>query len=412
MVGAVTGFLQGRQIRQQEDERLEARNVRQAQQRKAERFEGALGQLYQGTPYEGMAEFGQQGVAAVGQLQQYQAQQAKAQEEVNAKEFERIGGAFLNMNENQFTPDVKDQIFTELEDRGFDGAVLNQLYGMEFNQLQDVVAQSMGVERPQAARLPVSGIENVVMPDGSQESYDIGVPEERAAYQAAIEDGAKPQPTRSEVGGAGEFATDKQLEEMTNVEISTRQAIATANEILDMPEEAFQDAASLARVVSGMGAEVESMINIFGMEEGETLDSLTNAERYASKFEELGIESTVVQGLALDLAIAYASSIGLGEGRALSDKDVNRALERIGANGLRTPAARRAAIESVRGILDRNFRIRYETLMDKPYEGNLGIADTATDGGGIITITNDADYNELAPGAEFIDPNGERRIKP
>ena len=85
MVGAVTGFLQGRQLRQQEEEqkfqmeeRLEARNMRQAQKRKAERFQGALGELYQGTPYEGMAEFGTEGIQAVGQLQTYESQQSQA----------------------------------------------------------------------------------------------------------------------------------------------------------------------------------------------------------------------------------------------------------------------------------------------------------------------------------------------
>lgn len=234
---------------------------------------------------------------------------------------------------------------------------------------ESVVDQVLGGDQK---RLPAAGIVTFENPAGEVKRIDMTTPEGRQQALALGSEWVK-RPSRQMVQ-TGPFDIQKQeVRDLRTAEIATKQAIATGNEIIDKMDadpDAFAKTASFANVVSGLGTEVEAMARVMGV--NIPID-VRDASQYAGKFEELGIKGTVAQGLALDLALSYAAASGLGTGRALTNKDIERAFDRIGIGGLRTPAARRAAVESVMGVLDRNFRIRYETLAGKPYEGNLGM---------------------------------------
>ena len=190
-----------------------------------------------------------------------------------------------------------------------------------------------------------------------------------------------PTPTRQEQGGPGSFGqTKKQYEDLTDVEISTKNAIATANDLMkkiDENPDLLQTSSGIAQFAAGVGSEIRTAARVAGVD---IPDEITNIAAYEDTFAELGIENKIAKGMAFDLALSYAAASGLGTGKALTDKDIKLALQRIGAGGLDTPAARKAAIKDVQRVLARNFKTRYETITKKPYEGDLGVVkDTGKD---------------------------------
>ena len=243
----------------------------------------------------------------------------------------------------------------------------------DYSAIAGAMDNYMGI-KPKTA--PTGGMQTVVMPDGSQQAFDITNPKQREDYRIAISAGGKAPVTRQETGSAGDFnLTKKQGEELVEAEIGTRQAIASANDILkkmDASPEAFQQVGSMASFVSGMASEVAGIAKASGLEIPVDVMDIT---AYENDFTKLGVESDVAKGAMFDLALSYAAASGLGQGRALSDKDVRNAMKRIGAGGVSTPAGRRAMIEDVRDVLDRKFKIRYKTLTKKDFADDLGIAE-------------------------------------
>jgi hypothetical protein len=370
------GFERGRGLRQQQTlmEEQRAQQVREEERRR--RLGGLLGSYARGQDVlPQLAEMGTEGLEAAAQVGALRKMEQPDQKKMQMQ-LERAYDVALAMPENQQQDAFQGMIASAAQSGFLTPEQADQLSFATQEDPQSFVGFANRVfDREEVRRPPATGVKAVVYPDGRQAAFDITDPAERELYKEAIAEGAAAAPTRQEVGEPGAFAvTKKQKEELKEAEISTAQAIATADDLLTRIErdpEAFSTAASVAGIASGLAAEIDAASAAFGMTVPERL---RDSAQYASTFEELGIKNKQVQGLALDLAISYAAASGLGTGRALSDRDVKRALERIGAGGLATPAARRAAIGDVRNILERNFRIRYERLRGIPYEGEFGEA--------------------------------------
>jgi hypothetical protein len=112
-----------------------------------------------------------------------------------------------------------------------------------------------------------------------------------------------------------------------------------------------------------------SAYNTLGYEVPETV---INVDNYASLLDTLGIKDEVYRGQVFDASLAYAGAIGLGEGRALTDQDVERALKRMGKNWGTSKVARLAVLEDVGDTLINKFKTRYETWHTDSYVGDFG----------------------------------------
>ena len=108
-----------------------------------------------------------------------------------------------------------------------------------------------------------------------------------------------------------------------------------------------------------------------------------------------------------DLSLAYAGAIGLGEGRALTEKDVERALKRVGAGGMKTPKTRRALMQDVRKVVARNFKNTFEVWQGEKYTEDLGGRLKGDDAGGSLAV------GDLVDGFEYVggDPKSKESWK-
>jgi len=243
-----------------------------------------------------------------------------------------------------------------------------------------------------------SALKNVIMSDGTTQSFDTDKADQRTAYQAAIKQGGADAPSRVETGGPGSM-TKKEGENLREAEIATRNAIHRADELLakiKADPDVLNKSTALAGFASGLAAEAKSAAKAFGLK----MDpGIQDATKYASTFDELGVKGKVARGLVLDLALSYAAASGLGTGRALTNRDIDMAIKRIGAGGFSTPEARMASIEEVSRIMKSNFKTRYEVMKGKPFEGefkktksaptqDFKDGDKVNQGGIIYTYTN------------------------
>lgn len=415
MVDVVKGFLQGQQFqaaqKAQQDSAADAMR-RAAMQEQSRLKQMRIDQAIAEGNAAAMLQEGAAGLTAAQAFQGYQQNQQKAAMEQYKNGFlqasslpkSQRGDAYQFLigsavNQGLIPEDMADNLsFTAQDDTDQFVAGMNRLFGIETEE--------------KAA--PASGIKNVILPDGSQASFDLTDREERTAYKKSIEGGATPMPSRQEVGQAGDFnITKKEREQLRQAEVATKQAIASANDLLDKIEnnpDVLQTVGALARTASGLASEIRGALRAAGVDIGQELMDLG---AYEATFEELGIEDQKARGAAFDLALAYAAAGGLGKGKELSNRDIESALRRIGAGGLRSPATRRAVIEDVASVLDRNFRIRYETIRGKPYDGELGLRESSAPRrfDNIPTINTEEEFNKLPSGARFIGPDGQERIK-
>ena len=78
--------------------------------------------------------------------------------------------------------------------------------------------------------------------------------------------------------------------------------------------------------------------------------------------------------MLLGLALSYAASSGMGTARSLSDKDVTRALERVGAGQDDSRTVIRLLNQAMEDV-DRNYMIRAEAKTNKPVSSLIPTTD-------------------------------------
>lgn len=389
------GFLGGVAAGQQQQARgLDIEKMRkemrakESQERKREQISGLLGQFVGG---EGdrqqitgqLVGLGTEGVSALqagegllGQRQQRQQQQATTEQEAAGKKLVDALPYAMNVTDEQ---EWRTQAFPYVADAfvqaGGDPALVRQLNNLPMDQAKQVMQQMF---QEAQAKVPTGDYKTYQdTRDGRTITLNEADPRDQQ-YLRENRENLVPAPSREEVGGPGEFGvTKKQGEELKEAEIAAKQAIAGANDLLERltkNPDLLQTTTGIAQFASGVGSEIRSAARAAGVDIPE---KITDIAAYEDTFAELGIKNKIAKGLAFDLALSYAAASGLGTGRELSERDVKFAIRRVGATGIDTPAARKAVIQDVQRILERNFKIRYETLTGKPYPGELGLREKA-----------------------------------
>ena len=92
---------------------------------------------------------------------------------------------------------------------------------------------------------------------------------------------------------------------------------------------------------------------------------LLDTSSYSDTWEELGITNAENKSMLLGLALSYAASSGMGTARSLSDRDVTRALERVGAGQDDSRTVIRL-LELAMQDVDRSYGIRTEAKTNRP----------------------------------------------
>lgn len=391
MVDVARGFLSGLQAGQLQKQRglnIEAMRKRMAAEKRKEEKEqqisGLLTRQVTGDreAERGLIGLGREGVQAAtlgrgylaGVREEEQAQVTAQQEAAGRQVVEAVPYAMNVRDEREWRQNAFPYLADAYIRSGGRPELVQQIDRLPMAEAQRVIGQMFNEALPkQTTRAPNVKTYQSKSEPGKTYTLDVNNPEDLAFIRENQQD-LIPAPTRQEAGAPGAFGpTKKEISGLRESEIATKQAIATSNDLLDKIEknpDLLQSATSLAQVASGLGSEIRTAARVAGVDIPE---EVTDIAAYEDTFDELGIENKVAKGLAFDLALAYAAASGLGSGRALTDRDIRLAMERIGAGGLDTPAARKAAIQGVQRVLDRNFRIRHETIAGTPYEGDLGV---------------------------------------
>lgn len=170
-----------------------------------------------------------------------------------------------------------------------------------------------------------------------------------------------------QAANAGDLS-NSQREKLSESEIATRQFLASTGDLVSMlqgNQDINTTVAGAASVVNGLRQEVEALGRLIGRD----FDAnQLNPEQY--DFEGLGDMNARTKSLVTSLA--YARARINDPGGRLSERDVQAAIREIGGN-LSDPQAFIAVLQDVGGRADRDFRIRYSTLLGEQFEGDLGL---------------------------------------
>ena len=297
------------------------------------------------------------------------------------------------------TPDKqgKTQITEEEADQ------LSMIANEDPEKFEQVMENILGIT-PET-RLPAGGVVQLFNPQTDETAaVDMTDPRGRERGLDLLEAGWLEATDKTETSEAGGFGKDKKAKRDFNaLKVSTMNTIDTIDDAIGRLEanpDAFTQVADLVGLAGGIATEVEAGFAAMGMA---IPASVMDLNSYSTTFEKLGIEGAQAQGVMFDLSLAYAGAIGLGEGRALTEKDVERALKRVGAGGMKTAKTRRALMQDVRKVVARNFKNTYEVWNDgEKYSGDLGGRLTGSDAKGPAV-------GDVVDGFEYLggDPNSQ-----
>tara|TARA_R110002094_G_scaffold157781_2_gene144043 strand:+ start:9575 stop:10891 length:1317 start_codon:yes stop_codon:yes gene_type:complete len=178
--------------------------------------------------------------------------------------------------------------------------------------------------------------------------------------------------TASLTGSASDLGiTNPEKIKLDDAEIAAKTFIATAGDALKLLEEtpdANTFIAGAANIVNSLEQEAEAIGRALGAD-----SSLFDPSTYEDVFESpgIGIQSSRMKSLITSLAFQAAAASGQ-TGRGVSDRDVKRFIEEIGA-GAADPETFSSTIRDVADRVDRGFRINYSTRARKEFEGDLGL---------------------------------------
>lgn len=165
-----------------------------------------------------------------------------------------------------------------------------------------------------------------------------------------------------------------------------------------------------ARVINDIAAQTQAALELAGVD---APAMLREPLAYQNTFRELGVENAQIQSAIVDLAYAVAQSREPGR---LTEADIDRSIRTIGGN-LQDPVAMRRVLRAAvdRAITDYNA---FDTTVRNVYGDALRVPPAAFEGlppveesAGPPRVTNEAEYNALPPGAEYMHPDGTIRTK-
>lgn len=275
--------------------------------------------------------------------------------ETQANEERQFLTAVLSNPEN--AKELYEQRIQKLESQGRDATHTRQSYQ---DYLQNPQEEIRRAEMLYAMQFPdeysafkkataepelgaVAGVKSFVDQNGAfVGTYDLTDPRDRAFVLAnnLIE-----APSRLEQGEPGSFGTASQRGKL-QIELNDQAAAVQSfgdngrkliEKMVESPD-ANTSVATLARYGRYMKNEAEALGRQAGLQ-SETVDSLT--DKFDSKLEALGLDSAEMKAGVMAIALNVAAASGLGSGRALTDKDIDRALSLVGGN-MNDPVGMRA----------------------------------------------------------------------
>ena len=179
--------------------------------------------------------------------------------------------------------------------------------------------------------------------------------------------------TASLTGGADQLGlNDADLSKLADAEVAAKTFIATAGDALNLlstTPDVNTFIAGAASVVNDLQQEAKAIGRAFNVDIDE---NLLEPETYSDDFwNDLGIQNARMKSLVTSLAFQAAAASGQ-TGRGVSDRDVRRFIEEIGANSS-DPVAFATTIRDVADRVDRGFRINFSTRARSDFEGDLGL---------------------------------------
>lgn len=167
-------------------------------------------------------------------------------------------------------------------------------------------------------------------------------------------------------------------------EVATRQFISTGNEALNLLNENPDVNTFVSRagsVINSLRQEAGALAKAMGMD-SEKAENLTNPENFGEAFDKNRIENPRMRSLITSMAFQAAAASGQ-TGRDVSNRDVERFIEQIGAKTA-DPEAFKATIVQTMKEADRNFRIDYAVRTQNEFEGDLGLPETVVSSNGSV----------------------------
>jgi len=164
---------------------------------------------------------------------------------------------------------------------------------------------------------------------------------------------------------------NNELTQLRDAEVAAKTFIATAGDALDLlanTPDINTFVAKAASVVNSLQQEAKAIGRAFDIEIDE---SLLDPATHSATFDDLGIKNVQMRSLITSLAYQAAAASGQTS-RSVSDRDVRRFIDEIGANSA-DPRAFEQSIMDVASRVARGFEINYSTRARKDYEGDLGL---------------------------------------
>lgn len=301
----------------------------------------------------------------------------------------------------------------ELERMGFEpGAVVQEGPQGELNVIRE--PEQAEYDRDS---IQVRGQEGVfdaaIRPDQSAVYYDkqgnrqVALPGEYRSVSSQISG------TEEEVLGSTE------MRQLNDLEVNTKNFVDTVGRTLEFLREnpdANTWTGKAAGFVNDLQQEATALARNTGFyEEDIQENNLLDPEKYASKFDELGVANRELRSMLTSLA--YQDARRFENGR-LSESDVRLAFERIGASSS-DPRAISRVLRNAADRAETHFQNSWTTRKgreDAPPPPSVGTERLPSfqEGGGqdLPRVGNDADYRALPSGTEFIGPDGKKRRKP
>lgn len=164
-------------------------------------------------------------------------------------------------------------------------------------------------------------------------------------------------------GAITETQQGKSEVQLRQERVATTQALNTSDRMIRLVEQnpaAFTTGANLAGFVDTLGTATQSMLFALGVD---TALSQSNPLDYPDEFwGPLINASDEGKQLAFVLALQLAAAQGLGEGRALTDKDIQRAIKLVGTD-VQSPERVKARLKSNQRTLMEHHNIARDIIL-------------------------------------------------
>lgn len=163
---------------------------------------------------------------------------------------------------------------------------------------------------------------------------------------------------------------------LRDAEVAARNMINTTGDALKMLQETPDIntfAGRAASVVNNLQQEGKAVARSLGVEFDE---DMLDPSKHKSTFDDLGIQNQRMRSMITSLAFQSAAASGQS-GRSVSDRDVRRFIEEIGASAA-DPRAFAQTLNDVASRTARNFKTNYEVRTNEAFEDDLGLSNLPT----------------------------------